>query len=963
VTPARWSQIKQLFSAVLETPESDRPRFLDSACGGDVDLRAEVERLLAGNEEPSWQSPAAKFFTLELSSALTPGARLGHFEILGSLGAGGMGEVYRAKDKRLHRTVALKVLPQRLADAPGLRQRLEREAKAISSLNHPHICTLYDIGREGEIDYLVMEFLEGDTLAQRLKRGALPLSEALELAIQIASALAAAHAAGIVHRDLKPGNIMLTKSGAKLLDFGLAKMRAAEAVSGAAANSLAEPITTSGTVVGTVQYMSPEQIQGHEADARSDLFAFGAALYEMLTGKRAFAGESQLAVINAILEKDPEPVRDLQPLTPPALERIVQRCLAKDPENRWQNTSDLASELRWIAEAGGTAVTAASSEGVAKGRRRELLYAALATIFLLAAVISVVAYWRLARTPGRAITAAIIPPDNVRLSSARFGLDLALSPDGRALAFCATDESGRTMLWVRFLDSFVAHTLPGTEGASFPFWSPNSRTLGFFAGGVLNIIEAEGGSAVAIASNCRDAGGGSWNRDGTILFVPDRNKGVYKVAATGGNPLPVIAPAPHDSRFFDHPRFLPDGKHFLYVFGSTDPPSGGTYFASLDGTEKRLVIGGNTFAMYASGSLLYLREGVLMAQAFDPERGLLGGGPPHLVAERVTPAPGFIHPSFDASEAGILIYRMNTEAKARRLTWFDRTGKPQGVTGEAGDYWDLRLSRDGQRLAWNVGVPTAEIWVDDLARAVHTRLTVDPHADHGAPVWSPDGNWIAFAMEGEKVRKGIYQTYSNGGGGQKLLLSDSDRTIWPTSWSRDGRFILYSRDAGAAQSEGVDIWILPLSGDRRPRLFIHAAGRAYDGQFSPNDRWVAYTSEESGRSEVYVVPFEAGTVLNSAGARWQVSAKGGRSPRWRSDGKEVFYLSPIDQIMVAEVEERSNRLVVGTTQALFRCTPEPPEPWAAPYDVYPDGKKFVINSFGDDSMPFVLLVNWMANLK
>jgi Tol biopolymer transport system component len=978
VTPERFRQIEELYHSAREREPGRRTAFLAGACKDDEDLRREVESLLAANpsitcflDEPVMRQAAGILASQQSRSEyrFAPGLELGPYVIEARLGAGGMGEVYRAKDKRLHRTVALKVLPQRLAHTPVLRQRLEREAKAISSLNHPQICTLYDIGREGDVDYLVMEFLEGDTLAQRLKRGALPLSEVLELAVQIASALAAAHAAGIVHRDLKPGNIMLTKSGAKLLDFGLAKVPAAEAVAEAVTSSLAEPITTAGTVVGTVQYMSPEQIRGQEADTRSDLFALGATLYEMLTGKRAFPGESQLAVANAILEKDPEPLRDLQPLTPPALERVVKRCLAKNPEDRWQSTSDLASELRWIAEAGGTAVTAPSSEAVAKGRRRELLYAALAVIFLLTAMVSAVSYWRLTRTPARTIIAEIAPPGNVRFTSAMSGLDLALSPDGRALAFCGVDESGTTMLWVRSLDSLAAHPLPGSEGAGHPFWSADSRMLGFFAGGELKSIDAEGGPAVVVAGSSLGEHGGSWNSDGTILFVPDHNKGVYKVAATGGNPLPVIAADPHESRFFSHPRFLPDGKHFLYVFGSSDPPSGGTYFASLDGTQKRLVIGGNTFAMYASGFLLYLREGTLMAQAFDAERGRLKGDPPHRVAERVARAGGFIHPSFDVSETGILIYRTSSDAHEKRLTWFDRTGKNQGVTGEARDYWDVRLSPDGQRLASNAGVPTAEIWVDDLARAVHTRLTIDPHADHGVPVWSPDGNRIAFAVQGDKVRKGIYQTYSNGGGGQELLLSDSDRLIWPTSWSRDGRFILYSREAGAAQPESVDIWILPLSGDRRPRLFIHAPGRAYDGQFSPDGRWVAYTSEESGRGEVYVVPFEAGTLLNtaagpaSAGARWQVSAKGGRSPRWRRDGKEIFYLSSTNQMMAAEVEERSNSMVVRTAQALFRCTPSKSDPWSAPYDVSPDGKKFVINSFGDDNTPLTLLVNWTAKLK
>jgi Tol biopolymer transport system component len=971
VTPERLSQIEELYYSARGCEPGQRAAFLATACDGDEELRREVESLLDANpsgtcflDEPVMRQAAGMFVSEQNQSEqrFALGLELGPYLIEARLGAGGMGEVYRAKDKRLHRTVALKVLPRRLADSPGLRQRLEREAKAISSLNHPHICTLYDIGRAGKVDYLVMEFLEGDTLAQRLKRGALPLSEVLELAIQIASALAAAHAAGIVHRDLKPGNIMLTKSGAKLLDFGLAKVRAAETVAGAATGSLAEPITASGTVVGTVQYMSPEQIHGREADARSDLFAFGATLYEMLTGSRAFVGDSQLAVVHAILEKYPEPLTELQPLTPPALERVVIRCLTKDPENRWQNTSDLASELRWIAEAGGKP-TAASSEAAGKGRRRELLYAALAVIFVLAAILSAVSYTRSARTPPRAIAAEIAPPRRVRFSSASFGGEPALSPDGRALAFCASDESGKTMIWVRSLDSLPARPLPGTEGASHVFWSANSRALGFFAGSELKTIEVEGGPAVAVAAGCRNEGGGSWNRDGTILFVPDVGKGVYAVAAAGGKPAPVIAADPHTPGLFAHPRFLPDGKHFLfYVSGtSNDLASRGTYFASLDGQEKRRVL--DTPTVYAAGFLLYLSQGTLMAQAFDPERGQLKGDPPKRVADSIT--LNYYHNNFDASENGILVYRGNSAGNLRRLTWFDRAGKSQGVTGEAADYWDVRLSPDGQKLALNAGTPNSEIWVHDLARAVRTRLTIDPQTDHGDPVWSPDGNRIAFVA----WDKGIYVKNYSGAGGEELLLSDPERSIWPTSWSRDGKFILYTR-SGTKQLD-TDIWVLPMAGDRRPRALVQAPGRAYDGQFSPDGRWVSYTSEESGRGEVYAVPFADGTVLNaapgpagaSAGRRWQVSASGGISPRWRRDGKEIFYLSPVVQMMAADVEERGNSMVVGTAHALFRCTLVPTIPSSSPYDVSADGKKFVINSVGDDDTPLILLVNWTANLK
>src|ERR1035438_10280843 len=441
-------------------------------------------------------------------------------------------------------------------------------------------------------------------------------------------------------------------------------------------------------------------------------------------------------------------------------------------------------------------------------------------------------------------------------------------------------------------------------------------------------------------------GGGSWNRDGTILFVPDEGA-LYKVTGAGANPLPVLANDPN--KVFVKPRFLPDGKHFLIASDSRDPAARGTYFASLDGRESRLVVGGNVLAIYASGFLLYVKGNTLMAQAFEPERGQLKGDPPQRVVDRVARAGNYFANTIDATENGILIYRTIGDFDQKRLTWFDRAGKNQGVTGDVGDYWDVRLSPDGQKLASNAGNRYSDIWVDDLARAVRTRLTIDPDTDHGIPVWSPDGSRIAFAVLEGKIRRGIYQKHSNGAGGEELLLADSDKSIWPTSWSRDGRFLLYSREA--ARQEDSDIWVLPMAGDRRSRPFVQVRERAYDGEFSPDGRWMAYTSEESGRGEVYVVPFRASSLLTTgpgpasagAGGRWQVSASGGRSPRWRRDGKEIFYLSQANQIMAAEVEEKGNSMIVRAARALFRCTPVPSLPSSAPYDVSPDGQKFVIN--------------------
>jgi Tol biopolymer transport system component len=653
--------------------------------------------------------------------------------------------------------------------------------------------------------------------------------------------------------------------------------------------------------------MAPEQVEGKQMDARTDIFAFGVVMYEMATGKKAFEGESKASLTAAILTYEPPPITKIQPLIPPALERVVKGCLAKDPEDRWQSTRDLSSELKWIADgATPAAVAAAETAGlklIANRRRRQQLVWALAVTLLIAAIVSTVSYLRLVRAPTRPIISEIVLPEGSRFNF-RLGRPV-LSPDGGAVAFSAADAGGKTMLWVRSFDSLAAQPLGGTEGGASPFWSANGRWLGFFADGKLKTLELSGGPA-RIMADAPVNGGGSWNREGTFLFVPDLAKVLYQVAPSAGAPVSVFKLDPSKCRHFHWPKFLPDGKHFLYHARGLDPASSGTYFASLDGKENRLLIKGESRATYGSGYLLYLLDRTLMAQAFDPERGQLEGDA-RPVAERVA-ADFFAGGIFDASENAVLIYQGGYTGEERRITWFDRAGKELRA-GEKGNYDSLRLSPDGVKLAFKAGNPTTDIWVDELARGVQMRLTNDPGFDYTSPTWSPDGRRILFGGGAGKARPGIYQMNSNGAGGKELLLpaETSDPGMWPTSWSPDARFILFVR--GNPANPKQDIWILPIAGDRKPRLFVQ---NAFDGQFSPDGRWVTYTSMESGKLQIYVVPFDAAKVLNtrpgievSPHDKTQISTSFGVIARW--GGTEVFYLGPDKQMMAAEVDGRGNR--------------------------------------------------------
>jgi serine/threonine protein kinase/Tol biopolymer transport system component len=886
--------------------------------------------------------------------ALTSGAKLGPYEIQSPLGAGGMGEVYRARDVRLDRTVAIKVLASHLSSSPELKQRMEREARAISSLNHPNICHLYDIGSQDGTDYLVMEFLEGETLAERLGKGALPLGETLKIGIAVAEALAVAHRQGIVHRDLKPGNIMLTKGGAKLMDFGLAKSAVASAPGGASSAPLlsaartmsgaspVSPLTTAGTMIGTIQYMSPEQIEGKEADARSDLFALGAVLYEMVTGSRPFGGKSQISVASAILEKEPEPISAVQPLTPPAFEHIISACLAKNPEERFQTAQDVALQLKWIAKSG-TQVLRSTEK---KGNKREQLAWLIAGVLALM-LIAIVLLWR--GPKGTEQTTYFSAPLPFAARSA------AVAPNGHTVAIVGHRESEQNnVLWIYEPGSPEATSLADTGGATFPFWSPDGRSLGFFADGKLKKLNLAGGPVQTLC-DASTGRGGTWNKDGVILFTPSGTLGVglYRISASGGTPTQVTVPDKtlnEDSNRW--PVFLPDGIHYLYsainLSGRRDLYS--VYLGSLNSNEKRLVVRAKGNAAYAApGYLLFYRDQTLFAQHFDTGKFELTGEPVPLLRD-VQFFPRISQAVFAASTGGLLVAQRNADSGASQVLWFDRKGQQIGVALNPGIYGNIMLASNGRAVASDTTDPASQntdIWTYDLETGSAKRLTFDPALD-SLPIWSPDGSRTVFASNRE-LKFDLYLKDTNGAQEEKVIPQDGpDR--FPTDWSRDGKYVIYGR--------GPDLWFLTLP-ELRSTQFLKASSTLKSARFSPDGKWVAYASNESGRWEIYVTSFP------EAHGKWQLSNAGGDQPRWRGDGKELFYLSNDNKIMAVPVRTGSN-FDAGTPTALFQANPR--EMFATSelfsYDVSSDGQKFLINTQLKTAMtPLSVVLNWSAKLN
>ncbi len=870
---------------------------------------------------------------------LAIGSRLGPYEILATAGSGGMGEVYRARDTRLDRTVAIKVLPPHIAQQPEARARFEREARAVSSLNHPHICALYDIGREGAVDYIVMEFLEGETLAQRLMRGALPIPHARKIAAETADAVDRAHRQGVVHRDLKPANIMLTKDGVKLLDFGIAKSRPAKI--GPADDTLSQALTGQGTLLGTPQYMSPEQLQGMDADARSDIFGLGCVLYEMIAGRRAFDQKNPATVIAAIVAAEPPPIGEIQPSTPAALRRLIATCLAKEPDDRWQSARDVQLLLEALDEA---------ETGAAAAPSRTLPWAVAAAVLAVAVVALGVAMSR--REPaaaGQPYRLNLTPPAGSRF---RYGGGptggMAFSRDGRTLAFVAVTD-GRSALWVRALDSGQSRLIPGTEDATMPFWSPDGKSIGFFAEAKLKRVDISGGAPPRVLCDALRPSGGSWNVDGVILFSA---RGVFRVPAAGGEAAAVVAPDPKvPGPSHQWPQFLSDGRRFLYWHRAS--VGGSIRVTSLADPAAGTVVAGPQFrarlipASADRGAfLVWVRDGALVAQAFD-EASLKLSGETIPLAEGMGSGPGAAAGDFSVATTGAVLFALPGLADQVLARW-DRDGRETQIVGPAGAYGSPRFSPEGARIAYAKAEVSAgrDLWITDLKRSLATRFTFDRPPEF-SPVWSPDGARIAFTRG--PPRPGILVKSAAGADGEQVLAEAGEATI--TDWSRDGKFLLLnSRAAGRTD---FDLGMLPLAGDSKPAALLASAFDERDGQLSPNGRFLAYVSNESGRHEVYVRAFPA-----NAG-RWQVSAAGGGLPLWSASGRELFYVSEDSRLMAAPVRTDGSAFVAEAQPAPLFPFPGYSSTANYSYDAASDGKSFVVIRPSEQAGgSLTILLNW-----
>ena len=920
-------------------------------------------------------------FARKPAMSFAAGIRVGPYEIVSAIGAGGMGEVYSARDTRLHRDVAIKFLPAGVSADPERLARFEQEARAAAALNHPNILAVHDVGSYQDAPYIVSELLDGQTLRERMGSGPLPVRKAIEYAIQVARGLAAAHEKGIVHRDLKPDNVFVTIDGrVKILDFGLAKLTEREpAMLNASVLPTTPPQTVPGIVLGTIGYMAPEQVRGVGADVRTDIFAFGALLYEMIAGRRAFAGDTTIDVMTAILKEDPPDLPATERQMPPALQRIIDRCLEKSPAARFQTASDLAFALESLStqSANASAIVADQrKESWLWGPRAAMVWAAVACLLLVATIVLAVGYTSRAPATPPVVQFTIDEPANATFfGGPAYAPGAVISPDGRHIAFMATrDSSTANFLWVRSLDATAARLLNGTDGASFPFWSPDGKSIGFFSQGKLRKVDVAGG-AIQTLCDATAGEGGTWNRDGVIVFAPSITGPLARVSAAGGEPSPVTTLSRAEMESSHRwPEFLPDGRHFLFL----SEPGNVVKVGLLDSAEIVRVTTGSSRALYADGQLLFVRDETLVAQPFDvKELRTTGEAVPVAEDVRVNPANG--RAAFAVSPTGILVYRIGGNAVPVQLTWFDRTGKELQKIGQPKDYRGMALSPDAQRVVVHlhetsgrstVGFGGGGLWVVDIGRGTESRFTFTGAHDT-SPRWSPDGlrivftsNQTAIPPRGAGRSGGSLGLYVKAAGGvtPEELLMKSDSAIIAQSWSRDGRFIAFDSDGGKSLT---DVFLLPLAGDRKVIPFLTTAANEGQAEFSPDGRWIAYTSDESGAADIYVQPYPP------TGRKWLVSTGGGVEPRWRADGKELYYVSRVPtKLMAVDVKAQGVDFEPGVPRALF-STPgiRANGPGVASingsYAVSGDGQKFLVSlvPVALDATPLTVVLNWTAGLK
>ncbi len=956
MTPDRWRQISRVYAAVSGVPTAARATTLAALCGNDRELQREVESLLdaepdavpidrpIGGSGAPWHAPERDLV----------GRMLGPYRLDAAIGAGGMGQVYRATDTRLNRIVAVKLLAPSLANDPQFRSRFAREAKAIAALNHPDICSLFDVGRddhEPPLDFLVMEHVEGETLATRLERGALPLREALTTAAAIAGALAAAHRQGIVHRDLKPGNVMLTKHGAKLLDFGLAKAPRPSGIVGSLSKlptaaaidpGASAPLTAEGAILGTLHYMAPEQLEGKEADARSDLFTFGAMLYEMLAGKRAFSGATPASVIGAIMHGEPPALATIQPLTPPALDRLVRACLEKDPEARWESAADLQRELHWIAAASTDTTSVVTPRG--RWRVATLIVAAMTGAILALGARSLFVIPSVEHSLARF---TIAPPPNGVFGVNPGGLApaVSVSPNGHWIAYAAFESGNPQRIWIRPIDSVESHPLPGTEGGRYPFWSPDSRSLAFFTQVALKRIDIAGGAPRVIA-DIPDGAGGAWTQSRIVFGTISR--GLFTVGDEGGAINPLRLRGDHGQGRL--PSVLPDGTHFLYWDREGETSEGNIRAGSLDAENSDIVVPATHGLAWSADHLLFVRGHTLFAQPFDVGARKTRG--PAVAIEDGLATSGISgYASLAASDkAGVLVFGRSIAIR-RQPRWIDRTGAKLEAVGGEYEISGVRLSVDGRLILFVRPEQTGNfnaIWAHDAIRHTESKIVLGVQ-----PVISPDGAWIAYTQMPNA--NGIARIRSDGSGQSETLVP---RTAWPTDWSPDGSRLLFQSPEAKT---GMDLSILDLE-TRRVTPLLNGEMNEAEGRFSPDGRLVAYTTDRSGRQQVWVQSL-------SSGERVQVSTgEGGSEPRWRrkGEGNELFYLANDRWVVAASITVATGHLTVNSSTPLFQVDVPVRVPlFAMDYEPSADGRRFLVSEFVGPLNPPALTVvlNWTELLK